>query len=227
MSFRLPAQAVLAASLLFLAGCGGGQSGTALTETASTGRAVVAVQWPTRSRLIPTTSNSIRVDVLRDGTVLSSQLLVRPDTGASVLTFEHLPVVPLTVQASAFPETDGTGVAQASGTVPVTIEAGKTVSFDLTLSSTIDHITVSPKDITVGPGATAPLTATAVDASGNIVLFAPNKLEWSSSDASIASVNAAGVVQGVKSGKVQINVLETESGKSATVSVSVGARTIL
>jgi uncharacterized protein YjdB len=215
------------AGLTAVSGCGGGQSGASLTQTASTGRAVVAVNWPSRSRLIPAASNSIRIEVLRGANIIASQLIARPDTGESVVTFEHLPVVPLTVRAHAFPGADGSGVAQAAGSAPVTVIAGQTVNFDITMATTVDQIAVTPNDVLLRPGVSATLTVTAKDAAGNIVLIAPEKLQWTIADPTIATLSQTGIVTGSRAGKTQVTVTETESGESAAMTVTVGARTTL
>src|SRR5438874_955629 len=116
-------------ALLFLAalfcGCGGG-SGTG-GASGGGGRASITIKWPARaaavrSKLIPVAANSVKV-TFRDGAaIIASQVLARPPDGSdSVSNFLNLPIRALLVDAAAYPTADGTGVAQATATVPVPI----------------------------------------------------------------------------------------------------------
>ena len=104
--------------VLLLAGCGGG-SNTQLATTGGQGRATLTVTWPARTRLIPDASNSIAVVVKQGTTISAQQTLARPAAGGtSTASFASLPTGTLSVTATAYPNADGTGVAQATATVP-------------------------------------------------------------------------------------------------------------
>lgn len=220
-------RAALAAILVFfclctLSGCGGGG------PSSSTGRAVFTVQWPDRSRLIPVASNSIRVEILRNGSVIASQLLARPANGTSTTaSFANLPIQTLTARATAYPQSNGSGIAQASGGVPLVIQAGQTAAITLTMASTIDHIDLAPANPAVVVGSKVSLTATAKDASGSVVLTSASKLTWSSSNTSKATVDANGQVSGVSAGTASVTVTDQESGKSASANVTVSQQVII
>ena len=218
---------------LFLPGCGGSSPTSPSTDVAaaSSGRAVFTVVWPASSttRLIPLAARSIRVDVLRsNGTVVASQLLARAgtDSASATLTFPNLPVQTLTARATALPQTDGTGTAQATGSVPLVIQAGQTVSFSLTMASTVDHLETNTATVPLTSGQTFQMTETARDApgtSGNVVLTTPAKIQWKSSNMLAVSVDSDGLVTALSAGSATITVSDQESGKSVSADVTVAA----
>jgi cytochrome c peroxidase len=213
--------------IALMAGCGGGKGDTSGANVSRAGGAEFTVLWPERSttRLIPLAANSIRVEMLRGSEVVASQLIARPDAGGpATLTFTNLPVETLTARAAAYPQADGSGVAQSAGNVSVPIIAGQTVQFTLTLTSTIDHLSVTPNTSTLTVGQQVTLMATAWDApgtGGNIVLTAPEKQQWTSSNTAVASVDNTGIVRAVSAGTASVSITDTESGKSASATVTV------
>lgn len=214
-----------ALSPMLLTGCAGGnRSGTAGgPEAADRGRATLTVQWPERSRLIPFAANSIRVEIKNSqGTTVGTQTLARPASGGSAsATFNLLPVGNLTILATANPSTDGTGVAQARATAPLVIQAGQTTPFGLTLASTIERIEVNPSTaLNLTVGATQTVTATPKDAQGNTVLTQPQTIQWSSGNNAVATVNGS-QVSAVAAGTTQITCRETESNRTASITVNV------
>src|SRR5437899_1334832 len=121
---------IWACSLLALCGCGGGSSGPA----SRTGAAVFVIKWPDRpTRLIPIASNSIRI-VFRDASnnVAADQTITRPNDTA---TFSGLLAGDYTVTATAYPNNNATGVAQATGAIPFRIDTGQTNQATLTMNS--------------------------------------------------------------------------------------------
>ena len=202
-----------------LTGCGAGSPPS--IEATTSGRATFTVTWPARGRLIPEAANSIVIQIRNGNTIAASQTLSRPATGGtSSATFSLLPVGNLVASATAFPNADGTGVAQAQATAPLTIRANQNTSLALTMASTIDHLVVSPSPAIVQVGQSVPLTVTAIDATGAVVLITPAKLQWSAANAT-ASVDADGNLTGLTNGTTMFTVTEQESGKSASVNVTV------
>src|SRR5687768_10757679 len=119
-------------------GCGGSKS-------TDSGRAVFTVVWPASTRLIPEASQSIVVELRRNNAPVTARIIPRPAGGGPAsATFFDLPVGPMTAVATAYPQANGTGVAQASGSVGFTVQAGQTVPFTLTMDSTIDRMEVNP-----------------------------------------------------------------------------------
>ena len=74
-------------------------------------------------------------------------------------------------------------------------------------------IAVTPTAPTVAPGATQPLTVTGTYSEGSKAVIATG-LTFVSSDPSVATVGASGVVTGVATGTATITTTETTSGKS-------------
>src|SRR5690606_28177904 len=91
---------------------------------------------------------------------------------------------------------DGSGVAKAmaNGTARIVASAaGKADTAVLRVSQVATHISVSPRADTLNAiGDTVQFTAVAKDANGHVVPGAA--ITWSSSNASVASVNALGMV---------------------------------
>lgn len=212
---------VLGALSALLAGCSGGRSD--LSPSPSTaGRATFTVKWPEASRLIPVDSNSIKVEIRRGDVVVSAQVLARPASGGSTTaTFDPLPVGDLNATATAYPQADGTGTAQATASVPLLIRAGENTTFSLTMNSTIDRIEISPNPASVSVGGTVTLTATAKDATGAVVLLSASKGQWTTTNEAIARIDSQGRLTGVAAGSTQARYTDTESGKSAESAVIV------
>lgn len=225
LSFSLEVLALVRRNVLLLltlaalgavAGCGG--SGAA---PASTGVSL-RVQWPGRSRLIPVATQSVQVS-LRDASGFETfRVLNRPNSGSfSTLVFFGLTPGSLDFAAKAFPSADAQGVAVAAAQSRVTLTPGFQTNVTLDLASTIDRIEVRAQrlDLTVGGAAT--LTATARDKDGNLVPLTAAKTRWESRDTTIAQVNAAGQVSGVKAGSTLVVFTDDESGKSDSALVVV------
>ena len=66
----------------------------------------------------------------------------------------------------------------------VTPQAGQTTTINLTMNSTIDHVTITSTAPSVNVGATLPLTATPYDSGGNVVLVPPGNITWASANSS-------------------------------------------
>lgn len=210
-----------------LTGCGGGGNTPGVEDTgARRGQAVVTVHWPERSadsRLLPARANSIRVAFLNaQNQEVQAQLLVRPDPAEPMVTravFTDLPAGDYTLRAVAFPNTDGSGVAQAQAAQPIAIVPGQRVTPTLTMATTIASLDLQPTQIPeLLVGQPVLLTATARDAQGNTVLS--TAYQWTSTDPSVFQVTPLGpgsslanlVFQGGAPGTYTVTVRETESG---------------
>lgn len=213
---RVALACVALGALVPLCGCGG----SAATAPSPAGRATFTIVWPQRSRLVPAASESIRVDLLRGDAVLESRLVARPaGDGSASVVFDGLPIDTLLARAAAYPRTDGTGVAQAFGTVSVTTVSAQTVDFVLTMSSTVATLSAAAPALRVGEQ--GQISATARDAASAVVLLSPAKLEWSSDDTSVLTVDGAGRATAVAVGVATVTVRDTESGRSGRVVVGV------
>lgn len=185
---------------------------------------MVTIVWPARGRLIPDACNSITIVMQRGSATAATQTVARPAAGGtSTVDFSSLPIGDLTAAASAYPTTNGTGVAQATGSVPLTIQAGQVAQFTVTMASTIDHIDLSPATPSVLVGGATTLTATAKDSAGSVVLTSAAKGQWSVDNSAIATVDSSGKVTGVAAGATAAHFTDTESGKAGAATVRVTA----
>lgn len=117
--------------------------------------------------------------------------------------------------------TSGGLVATIAAGGPITITAssgGKSGTASINVLAAIASVTVTPPTLSVAPGASAQLTATPRDASGNPING--RSTSWSSSNPAVATVSASGVVTGVAVGSA-VTITASSEGKSGTASVSV------
>jgi uncharacterized protein YjdB len=87
----------------------------------------------------------------------------------------------------------------------------------------VASVTMSPSSVSIEVGATAQITATPRDAQGNPL--AGRVVTWSSSNPSIASVSASGLITGVTVGNTTVTA--TSEGISGTVSVTVTPKPVV
>ncbi len=93
------------------------------------------------------------------------------------------------------------------------------------MGSTVAKVIVTPSSPpSLIPGTNAQLTATPQDASGNTILVASSTVQWTTSDASVLSIDASGItptVHALKTGSVTIKATFTEvEGSLGQVPVS-------
>lgn len=109
---------------------------------------------------------------------------------------------------------DSSGIVQAvevgTATVTVTLDNGASASMTVQVMPLLEKITLDTDSMKLKPGAAKPLTARGYPENTR------EPLEWTSSDPSIATVDANGVVRGVNYGTVTI----TCTGKYSRVSAS-------
>ncbi len=118
-----------------------------------------------------------------------------------------------------------TAVKSGKATITVTTEDGKkTATCTVTVSTppakpvSVTGVKLNKTSLTLTEKNTATLTATVVPADAN-----NKKVTWSSSDSSVAKVDANGKVTAVKSGKAIITVTTEDGKKTATCTVTVSA----
>lgn len=211
---------------LLAAGCGG--SGGSSSGADSRGAIRFTIQWPEPGRLIPSAAQSIQIALSRDGQTLVQRTVARPPVGqnTSTETLDGLTPGQVLATASAHPSPNGTGVAQATGAVTLTIVADQITPAVLTLNSTIARVDLLAVTRTIVPDSTLGVTALARDGGGATVLTDPANWSWSSSDPTVATVVPSGettVVTGVRPGSATITAVERESGRSGSVVVTVVA----
>lgn len=111
-----------------------------------------------------------------------------------------------------------TGVAPGNATITVTTVSGSRIAMaQIEVSSVaVGGISVRPTSVTLDPSETRQLTATVSPSN------ATNKsVAWSSSDDSIATAGADGLVTGMSAGTATITATTVEGGLTATASVTV------
>ena len=217
----------LLGALPLVIGCGSGGGGQTAVDT-TRGVVEFSIKWPDistkSSRVIPVAAKSISITLSTPtGTQVGTRQIPRPPAGSNTTTirFDSLSPGVLTVKVTAFPNADATGTAQAFGQADIAIVGGSTVSVNIDPLSTIDRLQVAPGSISTIPGLQTSLQVTPLDKAGNIVLIDPASLRWSSNLATVATVNASGNVSAVNLGAAVVQVVDSESGKTATVPISV------
>ena len=213
----LPIATALLAALLQV-GCGGSRTQTAASSLRFT------VKWPARTaRLIPIDCQSIVAVVDNaSGTQVATETIPRPQSGSSTtVTFTGLTAGNDTLIATAYPTATGTGVAQATGSAPATIDAGQTAQVTVTMADTIVRVVVTPANPTVLVGNTTALTMTAYDSANEVVLTSPTTTRWVSGNTAAATISSSGVVTGVTNGTSLITATETESNVSGSTTATV------
>ena len=254
---------LIAASLtvavpLLLTGCGSGSghspvfnSGAAASVSRARGSATFSIKWPAPTRLIPAAAQSVVLTLTRVNpgpavAPVAPVVLPRPAAGQPLTvstTINNLELGDYIVTATANPNADGSGNPQASGpqpgglgsaTVPVTIKAGTNSPLNITMFGTVNTIFFSPTPFpTIKVNQTRTLTATALDSVGNAVLTGKSIL-FTSSDPTVATIDANGVIKGLKVGTVTIAATYSEAasgtplgaqgtGASASITITIDA----
>ena len=206
-------------ALLALIGCGGGGGGTSGTPAPTTASLKLTVAWPSRGRIIPAASDSLRT-VVRPALnqPISGQVTItRPATSG---TISGIPVdTPQFVISEAL---DANGKVVGSRSVQMSFSAGSSPSLTIDLDSTVASVSLTSPSPTLPVGGSLTLSASAVNSNGDAVLLTASKLAWSiTSGQASASVNSLGVLSGVLAGPVTVSVKDSESGKEGTVTVTV------
>jgi hypothetical protein len=113
-----------------------------------------------------------------------------------------------------------TGIASGSATITVTTADGaKTATSAITVTSStiaVTAVSVSPTTASINIGVTTQLTKTIAPTNAT-----NQNVTWSTSNASVATVNTSGLVTGVATGTATITVTTVDGSKTATCSVTV------
>lgn len=114
-----------------------------------------------------------------------------------------------------------TGLVTAGGVGATTITAAAgqaTGVATVMVSQEIDTVVVSPRSKRLSPGDTVRLVAEALDAEGHVV--EGTHFVWSSSNASVAAVDSAGLVTGGDTGTATITAMAGDIGGTAEITVA-------
>ena len=123
---------------------------------------------------------------------------------------------------------DSTGLVTAvrGGTTAIVASAGSvSAEAAVTVEQLAGSVVVSPAVDTVAPGDTVRLVAEAFDDNGHAAEGVPFK--WSSSDASVARVDAAGLVTGVGEGRAMVAAVAGDARATAEITVENPDRAVL
>ena len=128
--------------------------------------------------------------------------------------------------AVATVDASGLVTAAANGTVTITATAGEASgSAAVTVAQVVSSVTVAPAEANFGAlGDTLRLAAQAFDANGHAVAGA--EFSWESSDSTVATVDASGLVTTMARGSVTITATSGSVSGSAVVSVAQVVRTV-
>jgi uncharacterized protein YjdB len=125
---------------------------------------------------------------------------------------------------SAVATVDGAGLVRAAGAGSATISAtsdGVSGSAAVTVTEpSVASVTVSPSSASVAVGSAVQLTATVKDGAGNTL--SGKTVTWSSSNSSLATVDAAGLVRGVAAGSVTVTATSDGVAGTSTITVTQG-----
>jgi uncharacterized protein YjdB/PKD repeat protein len=203
-----------ASGLVTGAAAGGPVTITATSEGKSGTSAVTVIPIPVASVDVTPAAASIGVSGTVQLTATPKDANGNPLTGRTV-TWQTSDATTATVDAA------GLVTGQALGG-PVTITAtseGKTGTSSITVSTTpVASVAVTPASASVQVDATVQLTATPKDANGNPLTGRP--VTWQTSNATIATVDANGLVTGKAAGG-PVTITATSEGKSGTSAITV------
>ncbi len=193
--------------LLTLLACGGGG-----VVGAKSGKVSISITWPTPSRVIPVAASSIGIIIKNsEGLTVVSTFIAKPTT---LWMSSDLPVESYTLTATAYPNLDATGVAQATGVTNFAPLESQTIPVSISMGSTVTSVSLSATTQSLTVGEAVQVTATCKDAQGNLVLVHHSTLNWLSSQPSTASTNLDGLVTGVSAGSSNISATFTEVDSS-------------
>ncbi|MDE5882084.1 MAG: Ig-like domain-containing protein [Muribaculaceae bacterium] len=114
-------------------------------------------------------------------------------------------------------DSNGKVTAKKAGNVEITAVCGSVSDkLPLVVTNYVKSLALNAEELTVEKGREATLAATYTPSDAD-----PVNLEWSSSDASIATVSSMGLITCIKPGKAVITVKDTESGLTATCEIIV------
>ena len=179
-----------------------GKSGSSTITVSPVPVSTVAVQPPTDSLAPGATVQLTAIAKDSAGGVLTGRAVGWASSDPAVATVSVTGLV--------------TGVAVGNATMTATSE-GKSGTSVMTVYIPVASVAVAPPTATILLTQTKAFTATATDATGN--LLTGRLVTWSSSNPAIATVNSSGVATGVALGTVTITA--TSEGKSGSATLTI------
>ena len=195
----------------------------AATASASKGWAIIMAALRPGSTAPPAPVASVTVAPATASVIVGQTVSLTDttkDASGNVLTGR---AVTWTTSNAALATVSATGVVTAVAIGgPVTITAtseGQTGTATITVTAVpVATVTVAPATGSVITGQTLPLTVTTKDANGNVLTG--RVISWTTSNATLATVSAAGVVSGVAAGG-PVTITATCEGHNGTAAITV------
>ena len=202
-------------------GVGAGEAEVTATAAGVTGRAAVTVVAPAPT-VVVVAPDTLALPALGQTAQLDAEVhdqIGRVMEGIRVSWSSADPTV-------AAVDSAGLVTAVGSGATTITATAGEAAGYALVrVMQSAGSVVVSPPAGTVALGDTLRLAAEAFDANGHLiegVVFA-----WSSSDGSVAMVDATGLVRGVAEGAATITAISGSAAGSSEITVENPDRAVL
>ncbi|HSM05368.1 MAG TPA: Ig-like domain-containing protein [Longimicrobiales bacterium] len=181
-------------------------SATATISVVEPGVATVTIAPPEAELVVGQTRAFTATAQDADGNVLEGRTVTWSSSNTSAATISAAGVV--------------TAVAPGSSTIEAVVDGVSATAAVTVIPVAVASVTVTPSAANVVIGATQALTATARDASGNVLTG--RTVTWSSLNTSVATVSTSGVVTGVALGTATIQALvDGVAGTSAITVVEV------
>ena len=195
-------------------GVGAGEAEVSATSSGVTGRVELTVVTPAPTTVAITPDTVVKMTALGDTARLVAE--VRDQAGRvmedEAVVWASGDTLVATVDAA------GLVTAAGMGATSVTATAGEASgSAAVTVMQSADSVTVSPAADTVALGDTLRLVAEAFDENGHLVEGA--EFTWSSSDVSVSTVDASGLVRGVAEGTATITATAGDAPGTAEITV--------
>ncbi len=195
----------LFATLALVGGLSCGDSGMVPTDPPATVATTVSVTPATATMTALGETVELSAVVLdQNGQVMAGATVTWSSADASVATVDG----------------DGVVTGAGNGSAAIAATAGSASgSAAITVAQAISAVQLSPAaDTLVAFGDTVRITAEATDANGHPVVA--GQFSWSSSDASVATVDGAGVVTGAGNGSAAITATAGSASGSAAITVA-------
>jgi len=190
---------VYSAIVAFLIACSDSSDSVSPTRPVAS----VAVTPATSALIVGQTASLSATAKDADGNVIQGRTIQWTTSNASIATVSTSGLV--------------TAVAEGIATVSAAVE-GKVGRTEVTVSRVpVASVRLTPLTVVLERGKTRQLTATALDAAGNVL--DGRTIQWTTDAPAVATVSAAGLIQAVAEGYADITA--TVDGKTATSAVTV------
>ena len=202
-------------------GVSAGEAEIAATSADATGRSRLTVLTPT-PETVAVAPDTVVLRALGQAARLSAEVR---DAAGRVMAGER---VTWASGDTLVVTVDSTGLVTAvrGGTTAIVASVGSvSAEAAVTVEQLAGSVVVSPAVDTIAPGDTVRLVAEAFDDNGHAAEGVP--FQWSSSDASVARVDASGLVTGVGEGRATVAAVSGDARATAEITVENPDRAVL